>query len=415
MNLILDETEGKKEYATQTIYDIIWEWLTSQYEIVTDQITGEYLYKTIGSTGDYTTVNNKKLNSFKVAATQVGIKGMSRDKIIETIDHYSENVNFIKKYFAKIKSKHSTDAIDKFCACVKTTDDNLFKKYFKKWLVASVANVYNVKNTNQMCVVFAGSQGTGKSTFIKYLCPSELKKYFYSGDLDLNSKDTYLKLARYWIVDIDEQIKSLNYKDSTKMKSLITLDEIKTRVPYAALEEYFIRIANILASTNDDAFLFDATGSRRFPSFKILSFNQPAYQKINIDLVWSEAYKMYDDKNFVYWIDSKDQQELELSNKNYTHVNREYELLTNFLLPIKNKSEATHALQSSVLLEFLEAEKNIKNSTKEAVGRALKMMGFINDNLPKNDSKSFAIKGWYIKVECFSNNMTILEPYKIMK
>ncbi len=407
-------SEEKQDY-NQTIYDIIWDWLTSQYDIVTDDITGEYLYKILGSTGDYTTVKNKKINSLKVEGVKVGIKAITTEKIKETIDHFSESVNFIKKYFTKIKSKHSTDAIKKLCGCVKTTNDILFKKYFTKWLVASVANIYQVKNTNQMCFVFASSQGAGKSTFIRYLCPTELKKYFYSGELDLNRGDTIMKLARYWILDIDEQIKSLNYKDSTKMKSIITQDDIKTRLPYAALEEHFVRIANMLATTNDDSFLFDATGSRRFPSFKILSFSQKEYEKINIDTVWSEAYKLYEDKNFIYHIDSKDQEELELNNKNYTHTTREYEILTKFLSPIKDKAQATHAMQTSVLLEFLEAETNLRNLSSSLVGKALRMMGFVNDNLPRENSKTFAVKGWFINVLPGTYTSSILEPYKILK
>ena len=397
----------------QSKYQLIWEWLTSLYEIKRDAITKEILFKTTKDK-NFSVLEDENIDSLIVLADIDGLKNLTGQKIVTTINHFAPKINFIKDYFDSVKSLQG-NAIEKLCSCIKTSNDNLFKKYFTKWLVASVANIYIEDNQNQMCLVLTGGQGAGKSTFFKYLCPLLLRKYFYSGDIDLqNTKDTFLKVAKYWIIDIDEQIKSLNFKDATKMKSLISTNDVKQRVSFGKLESRHIRIGNFLASTNDEAFLFDPTGSRRFPSFKILFFDVKAYQKINIDNVWSEAYKIFNSKNFTYWVDENDRLELEENNKNYTYTSREHEILTKYLKPISNKEQATHALQTNVLMQFLEAETQLKNLSSHLVGKSLKILGFINDNLPVRKG-DFAVKGWYIKLETSSNNIIMLQPYELKK
>src|SRR5690554_1859047 len=56
------------------------------------------------------------------------------------------------------------DYIKELADTVKTTNDKLWQKCLKKWLVALVGSLVNEKTINHTVLVFCGSQGTGKTS-----------------------------------------------------------------------------------------------------------------------------------------------------------------------------------------------------------------------------------------------------------
>jgi predicted P-loop ATPase len=260
-----------------------------------------------------------------------------------------------------------------------------------------------------------GGQGVKKTSWLENLCPRDLyPDYIYTGELDLNKKaDTVWKLSEYFIVNVEEQIKALNRQDSNTMKSLITLPDIKGRRPYARIEAQGVRRANFAASTNDDDFLTDHSGSRRYLCFKILAIDWDRVKKVDIDKVWSEAFKLWDSKNFVYWTDENDIKELSENNNEFANLSREHQYVSQYFLKPCEEFAATHAMPSAIICDYLQLVTNSKYQIKNhLIGAALKSNGY--------EKKSTRLKAmgstqnaWHLHIRKDYCSNEFLKPFEL--
>ncbi len=407
------EIPDEEENLYSSTLGLLWLYMQSKWQFDADKIKGEFLMKAIGST-DWITIEDAQLDEICSRATFAGCKGAEKKKIKMLLNsHLVPKQDFIVDYFMKIRTIPATGNIDKFLNCVTTTNQSLWLKYMKKWLVGCVANVIVKKGClNHILPILTGGQGAGKTTFIQYLMPPELEKYLFNGEFDLNTKkDCYWKLVEYWIINLEEQIQALNRQDANTMKALITLPDVKGRKPYGFMDTRGFRIGNMIASTNEEGFLSDPTGSRRYPSFKILKINKEAYIKVNIDAIWAEAYQLFDSKNFCYWVTPEDAEELKISNKQFVDASQEHELCEHYFEPVKNKKDATHILQTTFIHQFLTAETNNKSLSSYRIGKALKALDFMQES-HKGFNDFFSTKKWFIKITMPWNSMALLEQHK---
>ena len=427
----LNEAEFNDEYANDEIQEqndnkpqtarafcsnmeTLWNWLTSLHKFERDAIKGEFLFTPLNS-DKLIVMEDKHLEALVVKATFLGLRGVNKSIIKSLLmsDLVTE-VNYIHAYFKGIKPR-PTGAIAKLAACITTTNDIFFLKNFTKWLTACVANAH-IQNgcQNHMCLVLTGGQGKGKTTFYQYLCPKVLTNYMFTGELDLKKKsEAAWKTAEYWLINLEEQIKALNREDANTMKALITLPDVKGRKPYGMLDTRGYRIGNFMASSNDKEFLNDPTGSRRYLSFEVLNINQKAYEKINIDDVWSEAYANFLDKSYTYWIAPEDVAELEENNRQFVDVSQEHELVDMFF-KADVKDACTYAIPSTYIHGFLVNATGNKNLNHYKIGRALTSLKFARDNY-KAPGAMYNTKCWFLGIKKNNAVLDSIQDYKIVR
>jgi predicted P-loop ATPase len=407
-----DNTIEDKKYNRPEALQILWDWLQSFYEFETDAIKEMVSYREAGHK-EWVLIQDRHYNEIAVKATFAGVKGAEKKKIKMLLEsHLVQRFNYIHDYFKSIRGNKFNDAIKKLCACITTSNNILFEKYMRKWFVGSVANVYITTDcTNHICPVLTGGQGLGKTRFINYICPNELKKYMYSSELDLNKKsETAWKLAEYWIINLEEQLKQYNRQHANSLKALITLTDIKGRKPYGVADALGIRIANFIASTNDDDFLSDKSGSRRFPSFRVLAIDEDAYKKININDVWAEAYKLFDSKNFTYWATTEDILELEANNKEYEFETIEEQIIKYYLTPTKTANEAEYCATNNDLVNFLTIASKNKTLGVNKIGAILKRLKFVKAS-QKMTKEKFATYKYFFNYNT-TDCVDMLHEYK---
>lgn len=206
--------------------------------------------------------------------------------------HFIERYNPIVEYFEELPTWDGKDYIKLYASYVNTDDNNLFAHHLLKWAVRAVKTVIHPEQINKHCLILGnGEQNAGKSTYLEYLCPKSLKRYYYE-NIGV-SKDDRIKLCKAFIINIEE-LDILGKYDINSIKSIISQTTVNERLPYAEKSSLLYRICSFVGSTNKLEFLNDETGSVRWIVFDVLGRINFAYsQEFNIDNFWSQAYHIY--------------------------------------------------------------------------------------------------------------------------
>jgi len=292
-----------------------------------------------------------------------------------------------------------TDHINHLANFVKVEgSQHNFNKHFKKMLVRNIANSLGIIPFNKQCFTLIGKQNDGKTSFMRFLCPKCLQPY-YRENIDIYNKDGKVALAKNIIINLDE-IATISYKDRNKIKSYMTTESVKERLPYDRTATKITSIANFMASTNEDDFLTDDTGNTRWLIFKVKSIlhdngGAKGYNKnVNLDEVYSQVYHLLK-SDFKYMLSSSEVKEMEVINKDYMKSFMELEYIRNNYKISNSKKPAHFRLASDLLKEFDDA-----HSTKgklSLIGKAMNILDIPKDSCyMKNIGQSR--RGYFIEL-----------------
>jgi putative DNA primase/helicase len=109
-------------------------------------------------------------------------------------------------------------------------------------------------------LVLHGAQGAGKTSFVRVLYGREFSR---SQLESLEKKDASQGLCGFWAVELDEMDRILR-GDQTVVKGFITRVFDDYRAPYERTQGRYPRECVLIGTTNDDEFLVDPTGARRY-------------------------------------------------------------------------------------------------------------------------------------------------------
>lgn len=141
------------------------------------------------------------------------------------------------------------------------------------------------------CLVLEGEQGLGKSTAARILA----WHWFADTDLDLSNKDALMALAGHWVYEISE-MGSLMRAEEKKQKSFLSRQDDEYRPPYGRRMIKVARQSVFIGTTNEEEYLKDATGGRRFwPVLCESEFNLDGLRS-NIEQMYAEALVDYREK-----------------------------------------------------------------------------------------------------------------------
>lgn len=222
----------------------------------------------------------------------------------------------IEEYLSKCHAKYiesPKNYIEEVCKVVSTSDE-VFEKFFTKWICGAVAKYkYSFQN---YVLVLQGKQGVGKGTFCHDYLGRNIMDYFQRGRLDPRNKDHKIALTRNLLWEVDEFTSEASRQQVNEFKSMVTLEEIDERAPYARDSKFKKVSCSFIATTNDEYFLFDMTGNRRFLTVCYDPIDaektMKELNKLDPDHVWGQAVEMTKTRDSsTYYLDKE---ERELSN-----------------------------------------------------------------------------------------------------
>ena len=186
----------------------------------------------------------------------------------------------------------------------------------RKWMLSAVAAVFTEPAKGREpfssvgVLVFQGAQGDGKTRWFKRLAPEGSGWIGEGKSIDPSKKDTMLGALRFWITELGE-LESTLKKDMAMLKAFITDTQDVIRVPYARRASVFPRRTVFGGTVNQDEFLFDMTGNRRWWCIPIESIDY--MHNFDMQQVWAEVRELYD-RGATWYPTREESKEIEFSS-----------------------------------------------------------------------------------------------------
>ena len=183
--------------------------------------------------------------------------------------------------------------IKAMCATVTVKGDReLADKLIFRWLVSAVAAIFTPSGFESHGVlVFTGPQGQGKTKWVKSLCGPLTDLVLAGAVLDPANKDTVTNAISHWIVELGELDATFRKADIARLKSFITLHVDKVRRPYDRIESEYQRRTVFFASVNEERYLVDDTGNRRWWTVLVEAIDYA--HTIDVQQLWAEVLHLW--------------------------------------------------------------------------------------------------------------------------
>lgn len=382
----MEEKHGlyRSDIKSQTIYDRVLSYINTKYDIRFNIIALELEIKLKTSKSEWQEIN---LNSLLIELVQSG-NNINMNKL-ETLvkSDFILNYNPFLQYFNSLPKWNGFDYIGHLCSMIQTTEDDLFAYHFEKWITRAVKCALEDGKVNKQCLVLYNTiQNSGKSTFLQFLIPKSMKKY-YTEDISVD-KDGLIALCKSLIVNIEE-MSIMSKTDINILKAFISKNNVNARLPYARKTELMSRTCSFVGSTNKIDLLSDESGSVRWLIFEVLNINFKYSSEINMDKVWAQAYyNAYERKNYNPELTSKDIIENEKRNEKYSIISMEQDIISTYF---EKSTDSDHFLTATdIVLAMNNALGLTLNNVK--IGKALTGLKYQRIKHPKLQTYGYLIK-----------------------
>lgn len=201
---------------------------------------------------------------------------------------YNPVVNWIES-----RPWDGTSRLSDFYATVRAVGEDveanrLFKEtLIKRWMLSAVAAIRRPDGVSAHGVlVFQGPQYVGKTAWFKRLVPADLNVVADGLTLDVRDKDSIFNVVSNWLVELGELDATFRRSDIAALKSFITRNHDKLRRPYDKTESSFPRRTVFFGSVNEENFLHDPTGNRRYWTIRVEDIDHK--HGLDMQQVWAE-------------------------------------------------------------------------------------------------------------------------------
>ena len=172
-------------------------------------------------------------------------------------------------------------------------EDNIYTRTVtRKTLVAAVARIYRPGCKFDYMLTLRGPQGIGKSTLFAKLGGAWFSDTFST----LQGKEAYEQVQGVWLVEVGE-LAGMRKAEVETIKLYISKQVDRFRPAYGRRIQEFPRQCIFIGTTNEEQFLRDPTGNRRF--WVVETPNEPTTELWDdmtdevVRQVWAEAVELF--------------------------------------------------------------------------------------------------------------------------
>ena len=331
---------------------------------------------------DYRPLTQAALNSIVIRSKreQVLKKGSPKAEISEYVS--SEEIpeyNPVQAFLKKLPEWDGQNHIAKVLNRIPGLNSEL-QYYLTIWLRSAVAHwlQMDMLHGNECVPTLIGSQGCGKTTFVRRLLPVCLREY-YLDHLNLNNKfDKEMALTNNLFVNLDE-LDAIPLSQQSSLKQTLSASKVNGRPIFGRTQEDRPRFASFVATTNNRHPLKDVTGSRRYICILI-----PDGQLIDNsgDIDYSQLYAQVvfelNELHAPYWFHNDEVTRIQQLNQNFMEQKDIKEMICAcFRQP--GKDEPSKSMNGDQLIAVIQGEfPTLTNTpgTKVKLGKAMNALGY---------------------------------------
>ncbi|WP_240520943.1 VapE domain-containing protein [Bacillus cereus] len=323
---------------------------------------------------------------------------ITKDRLIDHLLYLAScnKKNKVAEYFLNVSKKWDGQSrIEEVFATLNVRSDReLGIAYLKKWAIQAVKLAFNEsgKINQEFVLVLQGSQGCGKTFWFRLLFSSLGDDYFKTGKrLNPENKDSVIEAISNFAVELGELDSTMKFEQAA-LKAFFTENFDEFRRPYQRLSVKYPRMTVFFATVNDEEFLKDKTGNRRYAVINV-GDKISDLKAIDIDQFWGEIATMAlkDDSHLLTNEEAQKQKEHNEESELQTH--EEIEILSGF------SWGASKDLWTWKSNKVIFKELNLTNNTKNA-GTALKKYGAVKKQKGKDRERGWITPPFAGKPSC---------------
>ena len=329
--------QGRSREVSMITLPGIVEWLSSHHiQVIYNQISDQTSF--LNEDGEWKLMEDSDLCTFrKRMAVDTGKRVLKPDVRDMLMSDYSRRIHPVRDYVRELPEWDKTDRVAQLAGHVhadaiqegQTVGEaqELLLWAMHKWLVATVAGWLSDEACNQTIFTLIGPQGIYKTTFFRYLLPPPLRHYYLENSSNsFSSKDDQIALVENCLVEIEE-IDMFKDRDNAELKSLSTKVTLKIRRPYDKFVMAKHRLASLCATGNQERFLTDETGNRRWLCFHISGIDDPRQWELDYEQLYAQLRDEYLG-GFAYWFDKAGEQRMKEQNDYFRIISDEEMLIS---------------------------------------------------------------------------------------
>lgn len=207
-------------------------------------------------------------------------------------------------------------------------DSDYTRQVTRKALIGAVARIYEPGCKHDHMLVLVGPQGCRKSTTIAKMG----KKWFSDSLYTMTGKDAYEQLQGYWLLELSEMA-ATRKAEIEQIKQFISKQSDSYRAAYARRTQEHPRQCAFFGTTNDDEFLRDPTGGRRFWPVNVTNVGLVKAESLTeeiVDQIWAEIVIRYK-AGEAWYLDSDMEKVARQVQDEHTESNGKQGLIEEFL------------------------------------------------------------------------------------
>lgn len=182
----------------------------------------------------------------------------------------------------------SWDNVDRFSGAWFESDDNNYSyEAIKYWMMGAVKRAFEPGCKFDEVLIIQGKQKVGKTYFFEIMGG----KWYAVIASSFKNKEIYNLLIGKWIIELGE-MESFSKSSNSSSKVFLSTKNDTFRVPYAIKAKTMPRLNVFGTTTNDDEYLNDPTGARRYLPVYAIKIDY-IYLKSNIDQLWAQIVHYY--------------------------------------------------------------------------------------------------------------------------
>lgn len=177
-------------------------------------------------------------------------------------------------------------------------DSHYAQQVGRRWMISAVARVMRPGCKVDTMLIIEGAQGKKKSTALAALVGAD---WFADTKLDLGKVDAYQALRGKWVIEMAE-LDAMKNQELTRIKAFLTSSKDSYRPSYGKRTRDYPRQTIFAGTTNEDKYLQDLTGNRRFWPVSAGEIRVDELTR-DRDQLWAEAFQAFQG-GANWWLDT---------------------------------------------------------------------------------------------------------------